>query len=406
MNVIMANKYYYERGGADRYALDLSYLLENHGHNVIPFAMQHPKNLPTPWERFFPSEVQTERPMLNLEGLKTFRRMIYSREAKIKMTELIAEARPDICHVHNIYTQLSPSVLDVLEEKQVPTVMTVHDYHLIAPNYMLWSRGKIEDWGDKGLITASLSRYHKNSMPASFAQSLMFKVHQRRRSYQKGIQYFVCATEFVRHKLVEAGFDQERVITLPYFIDLSDLKLKTGDEGYVLYSGRLVEEKGVEVLIKAMEQLPGIQCKILGSGPDEQRLQEMARLVKNVEFLGWQEGGPAWELYRGARVVVVPSLWYEVFGLSALEAMAVGTPVIASDIGGLSEVVDDTKTGRLFPAGDVQTLRALIADMFDHPDAAKRMGEQARAKVEQQYSPDQHYQRIVEIYQQAISEKR
>lgn len=405
MNIIMANKYYYERGGADRYALDLSQLLAHHGHNVIPFAMQHPKNLPTPWERFFPSEVQTERPVMNLQGLKTFQRMIYSHDAKTKMTELIVKARPDICHVHNIYTQLSPSVLDALQDQQVPAVMTVHDYHLIAPNYMLWSNGKIADWSKAGLITAALSRYHKNSMPASFAQSLMFKVHQRRQSYQKGIQYFFSPTEFVRGKMIKAGFEAERVKTVPHYLDVSGLEPKQEDQGYVLFSGRLVEEKGVDVLIKAMEGLPEIPCKVLGSGPDEQRLKEMARLHKNIEFLGWRSGGPAWDLYRGARVVVVPSLWYEVFGLSALEAMAVGTPVIASDIGGLAEVVDDTVTGRLFPAGDVQSLRAMIADMFDHPDMAKRMGKQARAKVERDHSPEQHYQQVVKIYQQAISEK-
>ncbi len=406
MNIIQANKYYYERGGADIYALALSRLLERHGHVVVPFAMEQTKNKKTPWDRFFPSYVQTEVPGFSIKGLKTFGRMLYSQEAKRKMARLIEEARPDVCHVHNIYTQLSPSVLSALKRKNVPTVMTVHDYHLIAPNYMLWSHGKIEDWGRAGLIRATLSKFHKDSLAASFAQALTFKLHRWFKLYEHGVQYFITPSEFVRGKMIEGGFNEDRVITVPHFFDVKDKEVTNQDDGYFLYFGRLVPEKGVDVLIRAMEKLPDVKCKIVGSGPDKERLKEWARGMDNVEFAGWKREDQLWDLVRRARAVVVPSVWNEVFGLVAIEAMAFQKAVIASDIGGLPEVVEDGVTGRLFPPGDVQALRAIISDFVAHPKIASEYGYAGRKKVESEYDPEKHYARIMEVYDQAIAERK
>jgi len=404
MNIIEANKHYYQRSGADRYIFGLTDLLESHGHNVIPFAMQHRENRSTPWSKYFPPYVQTRQPKLSLDGLKTFKRMIYSREAKCNMAALIRDARPDLAHIHNIYTQLSPSILDALSAAKVPTVMTVHDYHLVAPNYSLWAHGKIEDWSQPGLVRSTLSKFHKNSYAASFAQSLMFKLHRQWKIYQKNIDHFIPPSEFVRQRMIESGFEADKITTIPHFIDLSGVepKKEEDDEGYVLFVGRFVEEKGAEVLIRAMSELPDVPCKLLGAGPDEGRLRDWAAGHGNIEFLGWQKGGVPWDLYRKARVVVVPSIWYEVFGLVALEAMAVGTPVIASEIGGLTEVVDDGQTGRLVPPGDVQALKMAIEDMMDNKKHALELGRAGRTKVETEYSPELHYEQIIKVFQSVL----
>ncbi|MFH1142145.1 MAG: glycosyltransferase family 4 protein [Candidatus Uhrbacteria bacterium] len=417
MNIIQANKHYYLRSGADRYILDLTELLEQHGHTVVPFAMEHGQNLRTPWERSFPGYVQTKTPGISFGALRTVGRGIYSFEARNNMYRLIRESRPDLCHIHNIYAQISPSILDALRDRKVPTVMTVHDYHLIAPNYMLWAHNRIEDWSRVGLLRATWSRFHKDSYVASFAQSLTYKIHHFWKSYQKGIDLFIAPTEFVRKKMIEAGFTADKIRTIPHFIDTKGMTPATASSRhdtlagvnpnnvaepfrvpYVLFAGRLVPEKGAEVLIRAMEQLPNIKCKIVGSGPDLPRLREWARNLKNIEFMGWQTNEQLWNLYRGAQAVVVPSLWYEVFGLVALEAMACGTPVIASDIGGLPEVVQDGVTGRLFPPGDVSALCQQISDLIEHPEIADQYGQAGFDRVISEHNPALHYDRIMQAY--------
>ncbi len=402
MNIIEANKHYYQRSGADRYIFNLTDLLEENGHNVIPFAMQHSENRSTPWSKFFPPYLQTRQPKLSFEGLKTFRRMIYSKVAKQKMAALIRAARPDLAHIHNIYTQLSPSILDALHEAKVPTVMTVHDYHLVAPNYSLWVHSKIEDWSKPGLVRSTLSKYHKNSYAASFAQSLMFKLHRSWKIYQKNVAKFIPPSEFVRQRMIEAGFEADSIVTIPHFIDVSGVEAKDDDEGYILFVGRFVEEKGAEVLIRAMAELPDVKCKLLGAGPDEGRLRDWAAGMGNIEWLPWQKGGVPWDIYKGARAVVVPSIWYEVFGLVALEAMAAGTPVIASEIGGLPEVVDDGRTGKLMPPGDVQALKHAIEDLMNNKKSALEMGRAGREKVETEYSPKLHYERIIKVFREVV----
>lgn len=402
MNILEVNKHYYQRSGADRYIFNLTDLFEENGHTVIPFAMQHRENLSTPWSKYFPPYVQTRQPKLSMEGLKTFRRMIYSKEAKQKMAALIRDARPDLAHVHNIYTQLSPSILDALREAGIPIVMSVHDYHLVAPNYSLWAHSKIEDWSKPGLIRSTLSKYHKNSYAASFAQSLMFKLHRRWKIYQNNVAKFIPPSEFVRQRMIESGFEADSIVTIPHFIDVSSVKAKEDDEEYILFVGRFVEEKGTEVLIRAMAELPEVKCKLLGAGPDEGRLRDWAEGMNNIEWLPWQKGGVPWEVYRGARAVVVPSIWYEVFGLVALEAMAAGTPVIASEIGGLAEVVDDGRTGKLVPPGDVQALRVAIEELMQNKQRALELGRAGRAKVETEYTPELHYERIIKVFRSVI----
>lgn len=253
MNIIQANKHYYSRSGADRYIFELTWLLEQHGHNVIPFAMQHKENKRSSWDEQFPSYVQTKKPGISLDALKTVGRGLYSFEARNKMYRLIRQSRPDLCHIHNIYAQISPSILDALRDRQVPTVMTVHDYHLIAPNYMLWAHNRIEDWGKAGLLRSTLSRYHKDSLLASFAQSLTYKAHRWQRSYEKGIDLFLSPSEFVRQKMIESGFASDKIKTVPHFVDLKGMTPATAsnqpdtlagvipnDVPYVLFACRLV----------------------------------------------------------------------------------------------------------------------------------------------------------------------
>jgi glycosyltransferase involved in cell wall biosynthesis len=403
MKIVLANKFYFMKGGADRYVLELEELLRRHGHTPIPFAMAHPSNRPSPYAGYFVSQVETERPRFGFEGARTLGRMLYSREAKRKLDLLVQNERPDIAHVNNLYFQLSPTPLLTLHERGIPTVMTVHDYHMISPQYMMWSHGRVEDWSGKGLVRASLSRFHKASLAASFAAYLAYSFH-RRAGYYRLVDRYIAPTYFVKRMLVRGGFEEGRIHVLPFGIAADAIVPRYEDDGYVLFAGRLVEEKGVWTVLRAARELPNVKFKIAGCGPEEAALHEVGDRMKNVEFVGFQTGDALANLYRGARCVIVPSLWYEVFGLVALEAMAAGKPVIASNIGGLPEVVEDRQTGLLVAPGSVAQLAEAIDRLAHDATLARQLGQNGRKRALHEFNLEKHYQGLIHIYNEARRE--
>lgn len=403
MKVAVAHKFYFVKSGVGRYLFDMEALLASHGHATIPFAMRHEKNVPTPYEKYFVSRVGTERVRGGLEGLRTFGRMIYSREAKRQMLRLIDAERPDLCHVHNLYYQLSPSVLVALHERGVPTVMTVHDYHLVSPQYMMWSHGRVEDWSRAGILRAAASRFHKGSFAASFAAAFTFQLHRRMGLYKLVDRYLV-SSQFMKGRLIQGGFDAAHIRVLPFGIPLPDAPSVPVDDGSVLFVGRLVEEKGIGVLLRAARALPHVSFRIAGEGPERERLRSLAVGLPNVEWLGFQSGNALASLYRLARCIVVPSLWQEVFGFVALEAMAAGKPVIASHVGGLPEVVRDRMTGLLVRPGSVPELVEAIERLTQDPDFAQTLGQAGRERAECEFNMERHYEGLMRVYAEAIED--
>lgn len=375
--------------------------LESRGHTVVPFAMQHPQNRPCVYAPYFPSFVETEKVRVGFSGLKTFGRMLYSFEAKRKMNELIDDVRPSICHAHNIYTQLSPSILDALRSRKIPVVMTVHDYHLVSPSYTLWIEGRGQDVRRLGIVSGSLTRFHKNSLAASFAQIAAFRLHQLLRIYERSISRFICPSLFMRDQMLKAGFPEYKLVVNPYGIVSEQYAPRFDHDGYVLFVGRLSEEKGVETIIAAASALPEIRFRIVGTGPQEEYLHALAHAYSNVEFLGFQSGEALADLYQGAAMVLLPSQWHEVSPLVMLEAMAYGKPMIASNVGGVPEVVSDRHTGLLVSPMDIKGWIEAIARLWDDRDLRESIGRNARAAVETHFHSRHHWDRLERIYNEA-----
>ena len=187
MKIIQAHKFYYLKGGPERYILELSQWLESHGHQVIPFAMEHTENLESPYRSFFPRHIRTDRRASKWQKMRTVGRMMYSRQAKTNMRNLISKVTPDLCHIHNIYTQLSPSILASLRAQEVPVIMTVHDHHLVSPQYNIWAPGCGEDYRQVSLWGAFTSKFHKHSSLASVVQTASFKFHRALGVYRNNI---------------------------------------------------------------------------------------------------------------------------------------------------------------------------------------------------------------------------
>lgn len=390
MKIVSVHKYYFDRDGASRYQLEVNRLLEAAGHKVIPFAMQDEHNLKTPWSKYFVSPVETARVTHGFGALRTFGRMLYSFEAREKMRRLIAEVKPDVAHVHNIYTQISPSVLDALHEAGVPVVMTVHDYHLVSPNYMLWKGGRNVDPRRRSLVRSTLSRFHKDSFAASFAQSFVFNLHRALRLYDRNISRFLCPSEFVARELAAAGYPKEKITVLPHFIDASEITPTYGGDGSVLFVGRFVEEKGVRFVLDLAEALLNTKCVLVGDGPLGGEVRARAEGLSNVEVAGWLGREELAKAYARASIVIVPSLWREVFGLVALEAMAHGKAVLVSDRGGLPEVVEDGIFGLVLPAEDLAAWEDAIVNILTNPKKNHALGTAARKRVETLYTPNHH----------------
>ncbi|MBI5370078.1 glycosyltransferase family 4 protein [Candidatus Uhrbacteria bacterium] len=404
MRIILANKFYYPRGGAETYLLSLSYWLSAHGHEVIPFAMQHPENLQTPFAKYFVSQINTDahQPLSWLERLHTFGRMMYSLEARRNMATLIFHEHPDLCHIHNIYTQISPSILDTLSDQRVPVVMTVHDHHLISPQYNIWAAGCGPDRRKVGLVRGTLSRFHQHSYAASFAQVAAYKLHRALKLYARGVKLFITPSAYLKRQLVAGGFPSEHIHVNPYGIDTRTIAPHYEHDGSFLYVGRLSEEKGVELIVTIAKLLPDLRFKIVGRGPHMEFLHRLAIGVDNVEFLGFRSGEELNMLYRNACALLVPSRVHEVFPLTILEAMAYGKPVIASHVGGIPEIVQDRSNGFLVSPTDVYGWTEAILRLAYDQTLQQNFSRSARASVEEQFRLDDHYRRLLTIYQEVM----
>ena len=371
--------------------------------------------------------------------------MMWSLEAARKFEDVLKRFHPDIVHVHNIYHHLSPSILSVAKRRRVPIVMTVHDWHLINPNYSLYDHGAI---CERQGLAALLHRCIKNSFSASFADVVEHAAHRLLRVYDRNVSRYLVPTEFVKNKLLEYGMDAGKIDVVKLPIVPSPAPTGVGapsplgrgrayrfpsprgrgqgegyGDGYVLFAGRLAEEKGIYLLLEIAKQLPEIQFKIAGDGPELENVKckmENEKLL-NVELLGFVENERLQELIAGARLVVVPSLWYEPSPLSVLEAMAAGKVVVASRIGGIPDLIEDGRTGFLIPTNyePIANIRANNVRMFVSPvrqfvvpwiDTIKKVyydeallasvGASAQDHVRRIHDPEIHYDRMMKIYRE------
>lgn len=324
---------------------------------------------------------------------------IYNFRSYYQMRLLIREERPDVAHVHSLYPMFSPSILRACKSERVPVVMTVHNWILTCPTWCHLYNGKVCEACTHGHEYRCILKNCRRNMPESIAYGLRSMAATWLRLFHDNVDRFLVLTPFGQEKLLAAGYHQDQIAIVPNPVCVPESCATPSKGRYVAFAGRLSPEKGLDILLAAARAEPAITFKIAGSGPI--LAQARANAPKNVEFLGRLEPEALPEFYRKARVVVVPSTWYEGFGLVAADAMALGLPVIASRIGGLSNVVDDQVTGLLFEPRNVSQLRRHVRDIWHHPEIADRMGSAARQKVIREYSEDAYFSNLMAVYQSA-----
>lgn len=407
MKILMVQTFHFLRGGDSTYMFNLTRLLEEHGHEVVHFAMRHPQNLPCPQEAYFTREIDFPALLERSSPAAAWAvlsRSIHNREARRAIARLAGDARPDIAHLHNIHGHLTTSILRPLCARGIPVVWTCHDCRLVCPNSSFLCRGELcERCLPRRYWHAVLRRCKKGSLAAS-AVAALTSAWDRMTGVPRRVDRFVTPSRFVAGRLAAGRIDPRRIVPIPNFVDLGPVE--TVPEGdYCLYFGRLLHEKGIDTLIRAMGALERGRLLIAGEGPLREELGRLAERVApgRVEFCGFRTGARLRALIAGAQFVVVPSRWYENLPFSVMEAMAAGRAVVAADIGGIPEMVDDGVTGLLYPVGDEQALRGRLERLFGDPPLRRAMGARGREKAERLYGRERHYERILQVYREVLA---
>jgi glycosyltransferase involved in cell wall biosynthesis len=403
VNILYLNNYHYLRGGAETiYLAELALMLER-GNTAYSFSRKHPRNYPTPWNSFYPKDMLTDTTKPSLQAFLSLIQFFYSYQAKNSLQRMLKHIRPDIAHAHNIYGRLTTSVLDVLKKNNIPVVMTLHDTKLICPTYKFLKRGLIcEECKGHLFYRAITNRCHKESFLASSIYAIESYFNYFTKKYVDSVSFFITPSLFLKKKMVQYGWDNERIVHVPNFVNTSSFVPVYSPGKYILYIGRLSPEKGVETLVRAYLKLQTdtIPLVIVGEGPLGNRLMALTATHPGVQFTGYLTGDSLKSAIQSSRAVIVPSICYENAPISILESFAFGKPVIGSRIGGIPEMIDDGVDGFLFESGNTEDLRDKFEYLLSMPlPQLKTMGQAARRKIEMRYTADLHYFGLMELYE-------
>lgn len=393
------NSYHYRRGGSDVVYFEHAALMEELGWKNAFFSMHHPKNIDSPWSKYFIDELEFGNTYSFSEKVKMAGKVVFSIEAQKKLRHLTQDFRADIAHLHCIYHHLSPSILYTLNELGIPAIMTAHDLKIACPAYkMLNNQGICERCKDGSVLNVVRYRCVRDSLAASAIVAIESGLHRTLNSYNRLLSKIVAPSRFFESKLIEWGTPSEKIIYIPNYVDPSKFTPKFTPGDYFLYFGRLAPEKGVRTLIDATT-LAGVELKIAGTGPLEAELKTYAKSNEKITFLGFKSGQELHDIIKNSRAVILPSEWYENAPMSILESFALGKPVIGANIGGIPELITNNQTGWIFESKDVNALAKALSDCkLRGNDEISDMGKAARDFVSNKFTPSSYAEKMQALY--------
>jgi len=413
LNVLHINKFHYLRGGADAVYFNTAKILEDHGHRSLFFSMHHPYNLPCETSNYFTSCVDLDATTNSIiNQIKASVRILYSFEAKRRLSDLLNKYKVDIAHLHNITRYLSPSVIHVLKERKIPVVMTLHGYDLLCATHRMVVDGRpCEACKERKFFNIIRKKCIDGSFKKSALAILEMYLHHTILDIYNKIDVFISPSIFLKNKFSAMGFKKE-IIYLPNFVDIKKFEhFKAGgaEENTIVYFGMLLPEKGLWTLLKVAKRLntntsSAVKINIIGDGPLRKQLEERVKSdeINNIRFLGYMKGESLFKEIEKSMAVVLPSEWYENNPLSVIEAFALGKPAIGARIGGIPELIKDGETGFTFESGNVNDMEDKILHLLRNPDESKRMGKMAKRFVENELSPDKYYEKLIDIYKSIL----
>lgn len=332
---------------------------------------------------------------------------IWSQRSRSALRKVLRAVRPDIVHVHNTFSMISPSVYGACRAEGVPVVQTLHNFRFFCPSALLLRDGKpCEDCLDRSLLQSVRHRCYRGSLGATATLAAMLTLHRAVGTYSRDIDRFIALTEFARRKAVKGGIAEHKLAVKPNFVPHPPAP-GSGGGGYVAYVGRLLQGKGTETLVAAWRRLPSVKLKIIGDGALRPQLEATARRENlNIEFAGMQSRLRVLEAIAGAQLLIVPSEWYEGFPMVVAESFACGTPVLASRIGSLDELIEDGISGRKFAAADAAGLAGAVQSTLADQPALRRMRVNARAHFDRALTEQANFTQLMNIYSDVIAQRR
>ena len=389
MRVLQVHNFYQFAGGEDVVVSNEKALLESYGHEVFQYT----------------------RSNHDIEGIKNKLEVLftthYSEKSKKDFTKILKEINPGIVHVHNFFPLITPSVFDACLEAQVPSVFTLHNYRLIHPNgYLINNKGGIDERSVKGSAYLCVpGKVYRNSVLQTAVVAHMIEYHRKAKTWHSKVNQFIALTAFAKSKFIEGGLPPDKIVIKPNFINdylqEQGMSAINSKDNYFVMVGRLSGEKGVEMLVKTwLEKKIKTPVYIVGEGPLQENLSAIIAGCDNVKLLGRKTHGDTLRLIHQAKALIFPSMWYEGFPMTIVEAFSLGTPVITSNIGSQAEIVTDQYNGLHFRVGDMQNLADTVAKLEDK-DLLERLMVQARQSYLENYNRELNYKRLIEIYQEA-----
>jgi glycosyltransferase involved in cell wall biosynthesis len=399
MKVLIVNKFLHHNGGSETYIFKLGELLQQIGHEVQYFGMEHKGRCVGNNINSYTTDMDfhngNKLSKLNY-GIKT----IYSSEARKKIRAVLDDFKPDVVHINNFNYQLTPSIIiEIIKwrkhnNSKVRIIYTAHDYQLICPNHMCYNLNfhqNCELCINGKFFNCLKNKCIHNSLAKSAIGTVEAMLWNRLHIY-KNFDAIICCSEFMKRKLDKNKVLAEKTVMIHNFNDTYNIQASKKKE-YVLYFGRYSKEKGIETLLSVCKKLPYIKFVFAGNGP----LKENVKQISNVEDMGFLKGEKLKKIIEEALFAVYPSEWYENCPFSVMEAISYGTPVIATDIGGLPELVEDGKTGMLFEYGNVEELKSRIESLYNNRELLEKYT--YNCKNNNFETLESYYDKIIKIYE-------
>jgi glycosyltransferase involved in cell wall biosynthesis len=386
MQILLAHNKYQQPGGEDQVFAAEAALLAAHGHRVLRYSVNN-------------------RRVRDMNPVALAGSTVWNRSSYRELRSLISREQPQVAHFHNTLPLISPAGYYAAKAEGVPVVQTLHNYRLLCPNALFFRdghvcedcQGKIVPW--PGVLHAC----YRESRPASAAVATMLTTHRGLRTWTEQVDVYIVTTEFAREKFIQGGLPVEKLVVKPNFVHPAPSPGKVQGD-YALFVGRLSHEKGVGTLLAAWKRLRDrIPLKIVGDGPLADDVADATKALERAEWLGRQPRERVLALMKRASVLIFPSACYENLPVTILEAYAVGLPVIASDLGGMSSLVDHGRTGLHFRPGDPKDLAAKVEWASAHPTELAVMRRETRGEFEAKYTAERNYEALKEIYEIATS---
>jgi len=385
MRILQTHNFYQQSGGEDRVFAEETELLKEKGHFVMAHSVHNDD-------------------VAGLGKKDLLKKTFWNQKSHDDISKIVIDNRIDILHSHNTLPLLSPSIYYAARENGAAVVQTLHNYRLYCPSGLFFRDGKVcEDCLGKSLATPGIRHAcYRSSRATTAVVAKMVQSHRKKKTWSEQVDLYLSLTEFAKSRFVEGGMKGQQIRVKPNFVG-TDYGQGDGSGGYCLFVGRLSEEKGVRTLIETWES-GGIDAPlwVIGTGPLVSFVEEKAKTNPAIVYRGFLDPSEVIGSMQNARATLVTSEWYETFGRVVTESFSVGTPVVASRIGALSELLKDGETGFSFEAGNSEDLRAKIRQVYSlSPEETITMRKKARAEYERRYTPDKNYEMLIAAYEEA-----